>query len=60
MNKFNTHTAAGLDAIIQVASGATANTFWFETGLKPCELITALAREVKALREEKEAGNETI
>ena len=54
MNKFNTHTADGLDAIIQVASGATANTFWLETGLKPCELITALAREVKALREEKE------
>ena len=56
MNKFNTHTAAGLDAIIQVASGATANTFWLETGLKPCELITALAREVKALREEKEGS----
>lgn len=58
MNKFNTHTADGLDAIIQVASGATANTFWFETGLRPCELITALAREVKVLREEKEETHE--
>lgn len=54
MNKFNTHTSAGLDAIIQIADGATANMFWMETGLKPCELITALAREVKALREERE------
>lgn len=58
MNKFHTHTAEGLDAIIQVASGATANTFWMQTGLKPCELITALAREVKALREEKEEAHD--
>lgn len=54
MNKFHTHTAAGLDAIIQIADGATANTFWMQTGLKPCELITQLAREVKALREERD------
>jgi len=54
MNKFNTHTAAGLDAIICVASNSSANTFWMQTGLKPCELITALAREVKALRKERE------
>ena len=54
MNKFDSDTTDGLDAIIQIADGATANTFWMETGLKPCEVITKLAREVKALREEKE------
>lgn len=53
MNKFHTHTTEGLDAIIWVASNSSANTFWMQTGLKPCELITALARELKALREER-------
>ena len=54
MNKSHTHTTEGLDAIIWVASNSSANTFWMQTGLKLCELITQLAREVKALREERD------
>ena len=55
MNKFTPETLAGLDAIIQAADGVSANRFWMETGVKPCELIVKLANEVKLLRELKEA-----
>lgn len=54
MSKFNPDTAAGLDEIIQIANGSTANMFFMETGIKPCDLITKLAREVKLLRKNKE------
>ena len=54
MNKFTPETLAGLDAIIQAADGVSANRFWMETGVKPCELIVKLANEVKLLRKEQE------
>ena len=56
MSKINTETAEGLEAIIELADGSTANMFWMQTGVKPCELITLLARELKLVREEKEAN----
>lgn len=50
--KFDYQTVSGLNQIINAASGATANTFWMNTGLRPCEMIVQLAADLIRLRGE--------
>jgi len=58
MNKFDPETPDGLEAITQIANHTTANSFYMETGIHPCELIVKLADEVKQLRKQKEGKND--
>ncbi len=48
--KFDMNTDAGLRAIIEVAGNSHADTFWLQTGVRPCELIAQLASALLAVR----------
>lgn len=48
--RFNLSTRAGLQEIIAVARRNNADTFWINTGLRPCELISELAGRLDSAR----------